>query len=458
MSLLNNSTLANPTTSYYALAGESAKNWYQFPSLNGQIQLQDASGIEIIKSVDGNLYYNNELLAKANDIQDIADWSLYPALATVELAGQSLTQANDISSSTVHATTATISGVVEAGTLATVAGPYLPGNVKTQTVTASGQVGAGSVSASGNIQGGSLTTTGGLDMSNTGITRASSVGISNQGVAPYGSLSSPDGVMLTWNGAEVKTGASGNVAQWATFPAATNVNMASYNINTAGIIQATQGNIGTMTMTNNSIVGDTSNAVNISSGLGQSLNLNASDNATITSTAGNVTISSTTGTLSETAPSGNINRTAYNSITDEAGTSYNLTVDRLLTPLGAPINITAQNGLGGNIQITAKQSATIPPFGSTGYGEIGLSAYGSTNDTFSLGGKIDITAYSGGVPGEYGGATSRVSVGAATVALSAGAAPALPGLAGSMNMFGNGAVSIVCDLVPPVLPQIPETV
>jgi hypothetical protein len=418
MSVLNNLTLANQTTPYYALAGESAKNWYQFPSLNGQVLLNDSSGTEVLKAIGGDLFFNNELLAKAGDIQDIADWSLYPALATVELAGQSLTQANDISSVSVHATTATISGVVEAGTLATVAGPYLPGNVKTQTVTASGLVGAGSVSASGNIQGASLTTTGGLDMTNTSITRASSVGISNAGFAPYGSLTSPDGVALTWNGASITTGAGGNASQWSNFPALTNVNMAGFNLNAAGTVTATTGNI-----------------TNISTS----------------------TITASTSDLNISTPANNIVVSSYANLSETAGANLNLTVDRgasILLP--ANMTLTAQNGLGGNVVINSEGGYSVAGQ-QVGYGAITLNAFGATNQAFGLGGKIDINAYSAAF-GEYGGATSRCSMSAATIALSAGAAPALPGLAGSMNIFGNGAVSIVSSLVPPILPQIPETI
>jgi len=446
MASLPYNTFASPGNSFYALKGEvgNVAEWYTYPSQNGEIQLIDASGTQTLRSIDGNLFYNNELLAKANDLQNIADWSLYPAIATVELAGQNITQVNDLSASTVHIGTGTFNTVNSSA-------------VSSATVAASGLVSGGSMSATNNIQGGSLTTTGGLDMTNSAITRASSVGISAGGFAPYGSLSSPDGVMLTWNGSAIQTGGAGNVAQWANYAAVTNINANGYELQNAAKITATQGNIGTMTMTNNNIVGDASNAVNISSGSNQSLNLNATNNATITSTSGAVTLTSTTSNILESTPSGSITRNAYNSINDNCGTSYNLTVDRFLTPLGAPLNLTAQNGLGGNIQLLAKQSATIPGQGSIGYGQIGLTALGSTNAEFGLGGKIDITAYSGGV-GEYGGATSRVSLSAATLALSAGAAPPLPGLAGSMNIFGNGAVSIVADLVPPVLPQIPETV
>jgi hypothetical protein len=44
----------------------------------------------LLHTISGNLYFNNELLAKANDIQDIADWALYPALQDVNIDGKQL--------------------------------------------------------------------------------------------------------------------------------------------------------------------------------------------------------------------------------------------------------------------------------------------------------------------------------------------------------------------------------
>ncbi|CAB4879301.1 unannotated protein [freshwater metagenome] len=123
---------------------------------------------------------------------------------------------------------------------------------------------------------------------------------------------------------------------------------------------------------------------------------------------------------------------------------------------GANVNVTAQNGGGGNIQLNALPGYQLGP-NQVGFGQIQLNAYGSSNQVLGLGGKIDITAYSGGV-GEYGSATSRVSLSAATLALSAGAAPTLPATAGSVNLFGQDIISIVAAPIPPILPQFPESV
>jgi len=421
MSILNNATLANPTTPYYALASESAKNWYNFPSLNGEVLLVDSSGTQVLQSIAGNLYYNNELLAKAGDISDVADWSLFPQLVPLNSNGQpiydvsSISVIGDVSANSIHSTTITATGVITGGTLATVAGPYTPGDVKTTTVTASGLVSAGTVTSSG-----AITAQGGVDMANTAITRTASVAISNSGFAPYGSLTSPDGVALTWNGASITTGSGGNASAWANFSAVAPVNANSFNVNNIATANATTVNAGLISIASSNIT--TSNAP---------LNLSSTNS--------------------------NINLTAYNNISENAGANLNLTVDRGASiTLPANMTLTAQNGLGGNVIINSEGGYSVAGQ-QVGYGAITLNALGATNQAFGLGGKIDLNAYSAAL-GEYGGFTSRVSASAATIALSAGAAPTLPGLAGSMNIFGNGAVSIVASVVPPILPQIPETI
>jgi hypothetical protein len=429
MSVLNNATNANLTTSYYALAGESAKNWYQFPSLNGQVLLVDASGTQVLQSIDGDLFYNNELLAKSGDIENIADWSLYPAVATVELAGQNITQVGDISGATAHIGSITATSV----TASTISATGITGT----TVTASGLVSAGSVSATGNVQGASLTTTGGLDMTNSAITRASAVNISNQGVAPYGALTSPDGVMLTWNGAEVKTGASGNVAQWATFPAVQDVGLAAYNINNVGTINAgtgniTTGNIGTMSMTSNTIQGGNATPLAVASGTGQNLSITSQGN------------------LTESTPNGLMSRTAYTSITDEAGTNINLTVDRGINPFGsAGINLLAKNGNGGVVNVTA-DPGSVAAFG----GQINLTANGGTITipqpppdlpiSVTVGGEVNIIANTGA--GGLYTLTSAINLVAAGINSYAGAVPPVGSLAGYQFIYGTSGVSLCAGL------------
>ena len=352
--------------------------WYLNPALNGEVLLVDASGTQLLHSIDANLYYNNELLAKANDIQDVADWSLYPALATVELAGQNLTQVANIDASggtigALNATTATATG---AGTFG--------------SVSSTGAGAFGSVSSTGAGTFGSITSNGIINAASHQVQNATAVTI---GPGAVGTLSSPDGTVLTWNGNSITTGTGGDASNWSNYPAITTVT----GLSTAPLA--------------------------LQAGAGQQLTLNAPDSA----------------------------------ITATTGGAYNVTVDKGVSILSAAnVNVTAQNGSGGNIALNAQPGYQLGTQ-QIGYGAIQLNAYGSSNQALGLGGKIDITAYSGGL-GEYGSATSRVSMSSATIALSAGAVPTIPGTAGAMNIFGQDIISIVACVAPPILPQFPQTV
>jgi len=340
--------------------------WYLNPSLNGEVLLNDASGTQLLHSIDANLYYNNELLAKAGDIENVADWSLYPALQQVELAGQNIIQAGDISGSSAHITSITTTNLGFTGATGT-------------TLSLSGAASVGSLNSGGII-----------NATSHQIQNATAVTI---GPSAVGTLSSPDGTVLTWNGNAITTGTEGDAANWSAYPAI------------------------------NTVTGLSTTPLQITAAGNQPLNLSAPNNA----------INSTT------------------------GGAYNVTVDKGVNILSAAnVNVTAQNGSGGNIALNAQPGYQLGTQ-QIGYGAIQLNAYGSSNQALGLGGKIDINAYSGGL-GEYGSATSRVSVSSATIALSAGAVPALPGTAGSMNIYGQDIVSIVASLAPPILGQYPNTV
>jgi hypothetical protein len=88
-----------------------ASTWYQYPVPNGQaIHFIDICGNHILHAIDGDLYYDFELLAKAGDIQDVADWSLYPALQNVDMDGHALenVSAIDLSGTAITASDGTI--------------------------------------------------------------------------------------------------------------------------------------------------------------------------------------------------------------------------------------------------------------------------------------------------------------------------------------------------------------
>jgi hypothetical protein len=114
-------------------------SWYLSPTLpvapatGGVVKFVDASGNHELQAIDGNLYYDNELLAKAGDIQNVADWALYPALQKVDIDNQGLNNVGFIQvagstlatlsyglcdvSGTVAATNLTAAQTLEVGTL-----------------------------------------------------------------------------------------------------------------------------------------------------------------------------------------------------------------------------------------------------------------------------------------------------------------------------------------------------
>ena len=455
MSALANNTLASPGTSFYAPAGESAKNWYQFPALNGTVLLADMAGIQTLQAIGNDLFYNGELLAKAGDIQDIAAWSDYPAINNVNMDGFSL---QDVSGLTVNngATMGTLlvsNGITSQANIITptlqIAGAAIPslGQITTATLAASGLIQAGSISSTGAISGTavsgtSLATTGGLDMANTAITRASTVGISNAGVAPYGALSSPDGVMLTWNGANITTGGAGNASLWANYPAVTNVNMGTNNITNAYSVNATlveAANVG---------VGVT--------GSGKFLTLN--NNSITSSTTDGLTINVPNSNLAVAVPAGNMTTTVYSSMTDNVGSTYNLTVDRGANPASsAAVNIVAQNGGGGAINLTASPALLTPVPGkvliTANGGQVILPTDPPT--TVTVGGLIELDANTG-TPGGVYTATSAIKMNAAGINSYAGAIPSVGSLAGYNFIYGSAGVSL-CAGLPSSGFQLPGT-
>jgi len=460
MSLPTN-TFASPGVAFYAAAGESAVNWYQYPAENGEIQLVDASGTQLLRSVDGNLYYNDELLALAKDLQDIGDWSLYPALQSVELAGNSITQVANIDASgtitanVLDASSAIIATGITTGTIAA-SGALTAASVTAPTITVSSSL---SSTGSATLAGAQLTA--GLDMANNSITRVSSVGISNSGFAPYGSLTSPDGVALTWNGSSISTGAAGNAAQWANYPAVTTINANANPITNATTIGAS-GNITTATNVNAFAFNGTNvEATNIAAGvIGSGKFCIMTNNSITSSTTDGLTISVPSNNLVTTVTSGNITSTSTGNI-NNVSNNFEITADGGLNPLITPnINLNAKNGNGGQINVVA-DPGSIAALG----GVVNITGNGGTITipqpppdlpiSVTVGGEVNITANTGSGAGLYT-ATSAINLNAASINSYAGAIPPIGSLLGYNTVFGNLGVSI-CAGLPPSGIQYPAT-
>jgi len=467
MASLANNTLANPKFSFYAPAGESARNWYQYPALNGTVLLADTSGVQTLQAIGGDLFFNGELLAKAGDIQDIAAWSDYPAINNVNMDGFSLL---DVSGLTVNngATLGSLlvsNGITSEANITTatlqIAGAAVPslGQITTSTLAASGLIQAGSVTSTGAISGTavsgtSLATSGGLDMANTAVTRASSVGISNSGFAPYGSLTSPDGVMLTWNGSQIQTGGAGSASTWANYPAINTINAATNNIINLGSLTATDN----ITTTGNISATSTNSIIGANYFVGGG----APTSPPVTLRGSNgVQIQALTGNVATTTTVGDITATAFNNYTVNSGNDISLTSDAGLSPLiTSTVNLTAQNGNGGQLNLVANPGS-VAAFG----GKVTITANGGTvyvpQDppappiAVTVGGEVDITANTGS-PGLYT-LTSSIKLGAAGINSYAGAIPAVGSLAGYNFIYGSLGVNI-CAGIPSSGFQFPTTV
>ncbi len=183
----------------------------------------DLSGAHQLKSVDGNLYFDLELLAKANDIQDIGDWSEYPAVANVEMNQFGLEHAGFVQIDP------------SGGAAAIVLSSDASGNLLKD-----GQVVALASQIPSLAQWATYPAVAAVDLSGHPITDVSSLEIMGGILSTTGG-----GTTLLFNGAPISTGGGGSTSQWATFPAVATVNLAGNNVTgNGGAIQLTSGTLG----------------------------------------------------------------------------------------------------------------------------------------------------------------------------------------------------------------------
>jgi len=225
--------------------------WYDYPTLTGEVEFIDASGSHLLKSISGNLYYDNELLAKANDIQDIADWSLYPMIndilgngfsiggvldvsASGIVQGGSLVAIGDISGATLH------TGVAAVGSL------EATGDISGASLHISGVAAVGSLEATGDISGSTLHV--------SGTATLHDIDLSGCALTTNGA-----GSALFVNGVEVQTGAAPvDASQWSLYPALQAVDVSGYAIDKATII-----NTSGLTIAGNTLIQGTLNTTGL---------------------------------------------------------------------------------------------------------------------------------------------------------------------------------------------------
>lgn len=280
MATLPGFTHANSSTSYYALKSEvgAVSNWATFPAvatINASgYSITNASSLQIddqvLTALSGELLLNGVPIATISGISNVSDWALYPAIGDVNLSNFAIQNASGITTTTLSATTisagsisaATISAGSIAATSINVSGLPVVTTPSTADINLSGN--AITNAASVQIGGRTLTTTNGgatpnllINGSNilsnwSSFTAGSAVSmglndINNakdifaSGSVNAGSMNTTTSITISaqvltttptalfLNGTQVaSTTPPGNVGDWATFPAVTNVNMSGF--------------------------------------------------------------------------------------------------------------------------------------------------------------------------------------------------------------------------------------
>jgi len=389
---------------------------------SGPVIFTDTSGAHELRSITGDLYFDNELLAKAGDIQNVADWALYPALAAVDMDGFALNNVQSLELDTSGGSSVTLTS--------SAAGKVLANGVPLATqADVSGAV----------AQWSSFPALTSVDLSGETLVNAASVGIGATGA--NGVLTTTTaGTVLQFNGATISTGTTGDVSQWSSFPALTSVDLSGETlVNAASVGIGATGANGVLTTG----VGGTTllfNGAAISTGTTGDVSQWSTFPAVSTiSTAGN-TISSS-GALPLTA-------TGLASI---AGTDISLTATETNPVSTGSITATAGGGSRGQITLQANEGNV----GLQAGGQVLIQANGGNLGPVSWGGLVEIDANTGGI-GDYGAATSAIKLSAAGINSYAGAIPSVGSLVGYNFIYGTAGVNI-CSGLPALLPNIPTT-
>ena len=115
----------------------------------------------------------------------------------------------------------------------------------------------------------------------------------------------------------------------------------------------------------------------------------------------------------------------------------------------ANINLTAQNGTYGAVNITANGG-----FNNGINGVVNITANGSQVGGVGQGGSINLTA---NTPVGFSNLTSKIALNASGVNSYAGAIPSVASLAGYNFLYGQAGVNIISGPIPSLIPNIPLT-
>jgi hypothetical protein len=204
---------------------DQTSNWSLFYTLSNEILFDPCHTLRVIGN---DLYFDNELLARAGDISNVADWYLYPALSNVELD----TSVGILFDGSLL--TKTASGLSYNGQL-------LGANWSSFPALSNVSMGVYGINFSGgllNSSGSSLFFNGSnyspsqwsvypalQNVTMSGYILFDTLAVEFRDTAPS-LLNSASGVLF-YNAQPIYTGTSGDVSQWANFPAVNNITAGS---------------------------------------------------------------------------------------------------------------------------------------------------------------------------------------------------------------------------------------
>jgi hypothetical protein len=212
-----------------------AKNFYIYPVADGNLNFTDSGNGQAypLESVNGNLYFDGELLAKAGDIQDIAAWADYPAINNVDMNTNKINNAGDINCVDIECRDVFSGGDITAAAEMFCSHMNIiePGTQLGDVPATTTEIFEGVITNGSDIinQGDISTNT--IHVATIATTQQLNLDASGN---PCALTTNAAGTALFVNGVQVQTGTPADVTQWATFPAVANVDVAANGLSMTG--------------------------------------------------------------------------------------------------------------------------------------------------------------------------------------------------------------------------------
>jgi len=431
---------------------------------NGYIGL---GGGHHLSTINGQLYYDLELLASQSSISSVADWSLFPAISTVLFVGENLQDVGAFNASTITqaggagptqrlTTTSTTASLAQI--ISTATGTTLSTTAETTALSfRSGGSNIGTIALDSTLKGAYI-----LDAGNNSYTFAQGIFASEQVSTQKATVSSlvANSILVntltaqstihaisTLSSLNLEADAANFSTLWGqpssfyqpyvppdsqTFSSLTTSTL-SAETGFFSTLYAQEGSISSLrvsTLTAGAI--DASTLV-VSTLWGQPSSFYQPYVPPATQAFSSISVSSILG-----IPDVNV-----------AAEDITLVADEGSNPNIAMVDIQAKGGIGGNITLTADTGV-----GGTSYGAINLVANGGTTGGIGTGGSINLTA---NTPlGTLSNASSKISLSAAGVNVYAGAVAPIASLTGYLFNYGTLGIN-QCVGLPSVIPNFPGT-